>query len=141
MIMPRPEKTYKFIAGKLAALNGCNPHWTEQHTDQLDYVMNNYSPSGAGIDSGTKLSSKSSPEKLIFDTAYHHMNDGGYYDGWTEHQVIVTSSLVHGINIRITGTDRNQIKDYLHQVFSFWLGELLDWDEKAQKYVRVKEGP
>jgi hypothetical protein len=45
------------------------------------------------------------------------MTEGGMYDGWTEHTVVVTPSLAFGINIRITGRNRNDIKDYLHDVF------------------------
>jgi hypothetical protein len=46
------------------------------------------------------------------------MNEGGYYDGWTEHQVIITPSLQHGFDVRVTGQDRNEIKDYLAELFT-----------------------
>jgi hypothetical protein len=31
--------------------------------------------------------------------------------------VTVTGSLLSGINLKISGRDRNQIKDYLHDMF------------------------
>ena len=34
-----------------------------------------------------------------------------------EHQIIVTPDLEFGISLRITGLDRNDIKDYLAEVF------------------------
>lgn len=75
-------------------------------------------PSGSGIDSGVKFNwGKSKPEKLIFDFAYHHMNDG-QYDGWTEHSVIITPSLPNKFNLKITGRDRDDIKEYLYDVFN-----------------------
>jgi hypothetical protein len=78
-------------------------------------------PSGSGIDSGTKLDLNAShAEKLVFDIAYHHMNDGGFYDGWTQHRIVVTPSFT-GINLRISGRDRNDIKDYLYQTYDYAL--------------------
>jgi hypothetical protein len=92
--------------------------WRESWKDEIYKLVKNHMPSGSGIDSGVELDfEKSTGEKLVFNTSYHHMNEVGMYDGWTEHQVIVTASLVHGITLRITGRNRNDIKDYLHDVF------------------------
>lgn len=75
-------------------------------------------PSGSGIDCGTRLDiAASTPEKLVFKTAYHHMNSGGFYDGWTQHRIIVKPSLGFGLRISISGPDRNDVKDYLHECF------------------------
>jgi hypothetical protein len=38
----------------------------------------------------------------------------------------VRPSLEYGIDIRITGRDRNDIKDYLGEVFELWLNEEID---------------
>jgi hypothetical protein len=87
-------------------------------------AVNDSAPSGSGFDSGTTLNEEKSKEnRLVFDTAFHHMDEWGGYDGWTEHQVIVTPSLVFGFTLRITGRDRNGIKDYINDVFSCWLKE------------------
>jgi hypothetical protein len=51
------------------------------------------------------------------------MNEQGSYDGWTEHTVIVTPSLAMGYRLRITGRDRNGIKEYMHDVFNAALNE------------------
>jgi len=85
--------------------------------DMLEDIAKNYLPSGSGIDSGCAIDVDASDSRKIFiDTSYHHMNDGGYYDGWTEHRITVSPSF-DGIDIKISGRDRNQIKDYLHDVF------------------------
>lgn len=120
-------KTYAEIAGKLLTIDNCiksnNFEWKERHEDSLDRIMNS-APSGSGIDSGIKLLvSESTPNKLVFSCDFHHMDDNGCYDGWTEHKVIVTPSLWSGIDIRITGRNRNDIKEYLTQVFDCWLSE------------------
>lgn len=72
------------------------------------------------------LASKpSTPNRIVIDTAFHHMNDGGYYDGWSEHSVIITPSLVWGYEIRVTGRNRNDIKDYIAETFQHALSRAL----------------
>jgi hypothetical protein len=61
------------------------------------------------------------PEKLVFIVEYHHMAESGMYDGWTSHRIIVTPSLARGFSLKITGKDRNQIKEYLADVYHNWL--------------------
>jgi len=70
----------------------------------------------------------STPEHLVFHCSYHHMNENGYYDGWTDHIVHVTPSLIHGFRLRITGTNRNGIKDYLVDIYRTWLNETIKED-------------
>lgn len=45
------------------------------------------------------------------------MDENGFYDGWTEHQVIITPDLQFGFNLRITGLNQNDIKDHLYELF------------------------
>jgi hypothetical protein len=128
------RKLYQRIASLIQAMDNCrksgNAEWLEKHHATLDCLVVDHMPRGSGIDSGCNLSiDKSNPEKLVFATSYHHMNDGGYYDGWTQHVVTVTPSLASGIDIRISGRDRNQIKEYLYGVFSDALNTSLDDDK------------
>lgn len=109
--------------------------WIERHKDAADALCDHYMPSGSGIDNGTKIDwDRSKPERIVFNTSYHHMNDGGYYDGWTDHNVIVMPSLIHGMSIRITGRDRNLVKDYLHGCFDYALSQIVD-PETEKKLV------
>lgn len=110
------------LAGTFNAFQNCvksnNVEWKEKHEDSINAMLENL-PSGSGIDSGTKFEWElSNPEKLVFSFGFHHMNDAGYYDGWTEHKAIITPSLYFGININITGKNRNMIKDYLTDLFN-----------------------
>jgi hypothetical protein len=111
------------IATKLAAIENCrksnNVEWLEKHSDAIAQIVSHYMPYGSGIDNDTELDQDSTPEKLIFRTSFHHMNDGGYYDGWTTHTVTVRASLVYDLDIKIGGRNRNDIiKDYLYELFS-----------------------
>jgi len=79
-------------------------------------------PSGSGFDNGTTVE-LGRGGTLVFYTAFHHMNDGGYYDGWTEHTVRVKPSLAWGFDLTISGRNLNDIKDYIAEVFDTWLRE------------------
>jgi hypothetical protein len=116
-------KHYQEISSKLQAMENCqksgNGEWLEKHEQAILDIVKNEMPSGSGFDNGTDLDfDHSTPEKLVFVTSFHHMNDGGYYDGWTDHTVIVTPSLQFGFNLKVTGINRNDIKSYIHEMFS-----------------------
>lgn len=113
------------LAATLHAREHCRAHgntdWTLRHTETLRRIMRG-APSGAGIDNGTQLDeSLSTPDCLVFRTAFHHMDEGGYYSEWTEHTIRARPSFVFGLSLTISGRDRNQIKDHLADVFHAWL--------------------
>jgi hypothetical protein len=89
--------------------------WADKHAQRINKLVADHMPSGSGFDNGTRLDlDASTPSKLVFDTAFHHMDQHGYYDGWTEHRIIVTPSLTSAFDLRITGVNRGQIKDLIH---------------------------
>lgn len=91
--------------------------WAEKWSDKAESLVKEHMPSGGGFDSGTELDfSLSTPEKLVFHTSFHHMVDGSY-DGWTEHTVKVQPSMIHGFTMSISGRNRRDIKDYIHESF------------------------
>lgn len=118
--MRTPTPMYRELARLLAAQENCrksnNSEWEDKHGESIARLMQ-WFPSGSGIDNGTKLDDSSTSERLVFTFGYHHMNEGGYYDGWTEHTLIVKSSLQWEIDTRITGRNRNDIKEYLHEIY------------------------
>ena len=134
--------TYVFIARKLLQIENLNKMLSNNPIDEVTSVVNDrvdkcyseiekciksYFPYGSGFDSGTELVFDiSTPEKLCFKTSFHHMNENGYYDGWTDHTVIVKSSLVFGFDFKITGKNRNDIKEYITDCFNNSLEFLVD---------------
>ena len=120
-----PKPVYRQLANLILARDNCvrcgNSEWRLRHEDSAHRIVKQFMPSGSGIDSGTWLDLdaclRHPGERLVFYAPFHHMNEGGMYDGWTEHMVIVTPSLWHDFDLRITGRDRNDIKEYLHEVF------------------------
>ena len=109
------------IASAFGALQNCiecdNSEWEDRHAETIATEMEHL-PHGSGFDSGTTLNhDRSSIDKLVFDTSFHHMNDAGYYDGWTEHRVTVTPSFIGRFDVRVGGRDRNGIKEYITECF------------------------
>lgn len=109
------------IASSLSARDHCidrdNGGMVRLHTKALAELEREL-PNGSGFDEGTKISlDKSRPERLVLHTHFHHMNDNGMYDGWTEHTVVVKPSLVYGIKLTISGPNRNGVKQYIEDVF------------------------
>lgn len=115
-------KLYQHFARKLSAIANCKAHgnkedWIDRHTDAIAQ-LSDLLPSGSGFDRGTTLlQPESNPERLVFSADFHHMDDGGYYCGWTEHTVIVTPSLAFGFTLKVTGRDKRNIKEYITDIF------------------------
>lgn len=113
---------YQKLASLVQAIANCkksgNAEWLERHSDRAEELVKQHMPSGSGWDVGTKfLGLASTPQKLVFEGSYHHMNGGGAYDGWTDHRITVVPDLADGFRLRISGRDRNQIKEVLHEWF------------------------
>jgi len=118
--------TAQHLSQLLAARDNCrtsgNAEWYQRHTDAINDLMAE-APSGAGFDNGTTIDlDASKPQRLVFDTAFHHMTDTGMYDGWTEHTIVVRPTF-DGFAMTIGGRNRNDIKDLIGQTFDTWLSE------------------
>ncbi len=145
----RKDKLYKLLASSVDAYLRCietnNKEWEGKHKETIETLVD-FMPSGSGIDNATKIDlGASTGEKLVFTFGYHHMDENGYYRCWTYHTLIVKSSLIHGFVLTISGPNRNEIKDYLHEVYDCALSEELEWDDEKKCYFspslrQVKEG-
>lgn len=91
--------------------------WVNQFDEKIQELIKCL-PSGSGFDAGTKLNlSDSKAEKIVFETKFHHLNERGFYEGWTSHSIIITPSLQFGYKMRITGPNKHDIKEYIREVF------------------------
>lgn len=122
-----PMKAYEELASLVVARRNCiddkNLDWLDKHTERIQKIVKDYMPSGSGFDNGVKLNLDLSNEnKLVFETSYHHMNEVGSYDGWTEHTITVTPSLAFSYRLKISGRNRNNIKEHIGETF----GQALD---------------
>jgi hypothetical protein len=116
----------KYIASTLARIHNLTVRAdlgrASEARGALERWVGEHGPSGSGVDRGTVLHfderSKVSSFKLAAD--FHHMDAHGAYDGWTCHNVIVTPGW-ESVDVRVTGRDRNQIKDHLGEMYHQWL--------------------
>jgi hypothetical protein len=116
------SKVYESLASRLNASANCaksgNTEWQGKHEEAIERIVNNFMPSGSGIDSGVKLDrERSNDSRLVFTFGYHHMAESGMYDGWTEHTLTVTPSFIGGFEMKLSGRDRNGVKEYLYDTF------------------------
>ncbi len=129
-------KLFKQLARSVAAYQYCivegNTEWQGRHEETINELVRNYFPHGSGFDSGTKLDlAASSGDKLVFNTSFHHMNENGSYDGWTEHRITVTPSLSSDHRLNISGRDRNQIKEYIAECFNTALDQEIAYENQT----------
>ena len=108
---------YVALARKLA-WEPTSEQFVEQRRAEIERLRQ-LLPSGSGWDMGTKIEADShtADKRIHLFGSFHHMNEHGSYDGWTDHSIVVTPSLSFGFALRITGVNRNDIKDYLHELF------------------------
>lgn len=122
------KQIYSQIARTQTAINNCikagNLEWQYLHEEALEELMKG-TPSGSGFDSGTKLC-MASDKAIIFETSFHHMNQDGYYEGWTDHKITVLPNLFSGIELKISGKNKNDIKSYIADVFIEWLTQTVE---------------
>ncbi len=114
------------IASAVDAYKNCvkmgNKEWENKHIETIKYLQDEL-PHGSGIDSGTKIDvDKCKSDRIVLTTSYHHMDENGFYSGWTDHIIRVYPSF-DGIRMTISGPDRNQIKEYLHECYYWCLRE------------------
>lgn len=120
------SKVFQAIASAVQARINCiannNTEWRDKHEERAEILCKEFLPSGSGFDCGTKIDfDKSTGEKLVFTTSFHHMDENGMYGGWTEHEIIVTASLQFEISLRIIGRDRNNLKEMMYEQFQYAL--------------------
>lgn len=125
------NKLYKAIAQTVSSLQTCT-QWEkdgrgnyaqaiENHRTRLQ-TLEDCLPAGSGFDRGSSIDlDKSTGDRLVFNTAFHHMDDNGSYTQWTEHTITVEPSLIHDFELTISGRNVNGIKDYIAEHFGYVL--------------------
>jgi len=114
---------------------------SDNYLSLFESIERNLLPTGSGFDNGTTIDvEKSSINKIVFNTSFHHMNEHGYYTRWSEHKVTVTPAF-NGLNIKVSGRDINDIKEYIADSFLYTLDERYQycWDiDKKEHFLLSK---
>lgn len=144
--MGQQTPLYRKLAALLLQWTNCilndNELWRHRCAFSIREIMMN-APSGGGIDYPIQLADfdysgdyapaeyKGGPLRFIVD--FHHMDESGGYDGWTRHIVTVRAHLSLDFIVTISGRDKNGIKDYLADVFNYWLSQsVFRWDDYTE---------
>lgn len=128
----RPVPLYQALSGAVDAYHrvvrerGGQDEWAMRHKARIEKLVREHLPSGSGFDNGTRIAiTPSRKNKLVFDTSFHHMDDNGHYAGWTDHTVTVVPDLHSGFDMRISGPNRDRIKDEIYEAFDHSLRTLV----------------
>ena len=99
---------------KMARLVDWNPTggYIISKNEQMEDLVKNYLPSGSGFDGDTSIDEKSTDKKIILHVEYHHMNDNGFYDGWSTFKIIITPSLAYDYSLVVKG--ETVVKKYFY---------------------------
>lgn len=134
-------KVYNAIYNSLQVLaSNAEDLFKENALDALAYLEETFLPSGSGFDSGTHIITegvKKGDEKIRIQANFHHMNGDGYYTGWTDHIVTVTPSLDGYLNIRISGRDKDNIKEYILDVLNSALDSELVGYQRDKYHAKI----
>lgn len=115
ILTPCTEPMYRKLASLIAAIKNCeDAELLDKHKNHVKKLVKKHFPSGSDFGNGTELNlTESTPDKLVFTTSFHYY-DGGRYDGWTEHRIIVRPDMASGFKIAsISGRNRRGIKEYI----------------------------
>lgn len=125
--MTRPVSVAAAIASRLVSRNNCalygalanatQREWYEKHSAAIQHLVREFLPSGSGLDAPVKFDDAHSAHNvLVFDIEFHHMDENGSYDGWTQHTLRVRPGF-NGLDLTLTGRNRNDILTYLLDLF------------------------
>lgn len=128
-------KLYQAIARNI---NNSINHQDERDNvwiDNLEIIINDHFPSGSGFDGETYIDiEKSTAEKIVIYTEYHHMNENGYYDGWSRLKIVVKPSLLWDYSFKITGIKRKYSidRDYFMDIIGDFLEKEIETKAKVK---------
>ena len=118
------------IAVTVMAIKNCQKtgnEFEESHKNKLQQLIEEYLPHGSGIDGEIGVDiDQSTPEKVVIYFEYHLMDENGCYVGWENYELKCTPSFIYGVDIKIKGKNKNDLKDYFYQLFHSALSEELN---------------
>ena len=111
-----------------------NPSYYDSVVKNVEGLISKHFPHGSGFDSKPEFSfDLSAYNKWIIFQSYHHMNDNGYYCGWSHFKIIVTPCFVGGFEIKIIAkhssrecSKRFNNDDYFYEVYYECLNKFID---------------
>lgn len=121
------ERIYLTLEALRVSTERENREWISKHNDTIDR-MNKLLPSGSGFDEGCQIVREAvrGKESFVIKAPYHHMDENGFYRGWTDYKIRVCPSFIGGFSVRVTGKNYNGAKEYITELFCSVLQEECD---------------
>lgn len=91
-----------------------NAEWAARHKASLTQLCA-LLPSGSGVDDGT-TTVELTAGSATFACGFHHMDEHGRYDGWTQHTITVRPDWC-GPLVAVVGENRDDINEHLHSIY------------------------
>lgn len=129
--MPAPlfAEIARTLIARLNCIENKNGEWTARHEASLRSIANTFLPSGSGFDSKPQIDLEASKaDRLVINGSFHEMNDAGYYNGWTDFQVVVTPSLAFGADIKVKGRMSADLREYIGEAYQCCLTTIPEAD-------------
>lgn len=110
------------VGARLGSLDNASG-WTDTYEAKIEEIIDGL-PSGSGIDNGHTIDyDESSSEKIVINSAYHLMDENGYYRRWIKYRVIITASLQFGFSVAVRGAfsrhkNGNNVLEYLEDLYA-----------------------
>lgn len=137
--MERKRYVYEVLDMAITAKKNCmksaviSPEWESKWDDLIEHLQKKYLPHGSGFDCGTVVIEEECVNglRLVLNFDYHHMDEYGYYDGWSSHKAVVVPYF-DGIGVTIKGAlprKYRHSKEYFGDTIHYSLTKEIDQEE------------
>jgi hypothetical protein len=97
----------------------------------IEEFVAEYMPKGGGWKDGTSIDlTESNDSEIVLRGTYYHVISYGNYGAPTEHKILIDASLSRGFKVKVTGRDKNDVKDELYERFVGALNTTLNGEKK-----------
>ena len=111
------EQISRIVEARKNCEQSNNTIWFDKHSETLERIEEEFLPHGSGIDCGCKIDLERSNIKQVYiNFSFHFMDEQGCYKGWGDFTLKIVPSF-SGIDMYLHGKNRDNIKDYLYDVF------------------------
>ncbi len=105
------------VVQRLKSSDSVSDSMCNNSIENAENLVAEHFPSGSGFDSGTTIEwDECKYNKIVLRADFHHIDDNGFYCGWSEHKIVIKPSFTFGYDLVITGKNRRGIKEYIGDI-------------------------
>ena len=92
-----------------------NVKWQGRWLERMEQLTKAL-PHGSGLNGKVEFIGSASEDKLTISAEYQHMDESGYYTGWSTY-IITVRATFYGLNVTVKGRKDNDLREYLGELF------------------------